>query len=79
MTEKGQIFPVEYGEGDTWKCPVCGYEEKCPTYDSVEMEYCTNCSSSFETYMVQEVTEVNHPEGRLDIHEVDVEDRGESQ
>lgn len=78
IVEEGQIFPVKYGEGDTWKCPNCGQEVECPTYDTVEMEHCPECGSSFDCYLVQEVTEVKNQQGRSEFEEIVVEDSGEN-
>jgi len=61
--EEGDKFRVRYGDGDTWVCPICGYENLTPNYDSEEMSSCENCRSRFEVYTVQEVVDVNDEAG----------------
>ena len=69
--EEGDIYRVEYGRGDTWKCPVCGFEnETC--YDDHDLEHCMNCKSDFEAYTVQEVKNIRGEQGRSDYHKISV-------
>lgn len=67
--EEGDIYQVEYGVGDTWKCPVCGFEnETC--YDEDDMEKCMNCKSNFKVYTVQEVKNIRDEQSRPDYQKI---------
>jgi len=77
VVEEGDIYRVKYGEGDTWKCPVCGQEVFTPNYDTEEMLSCPECGSGFDAYIVQEVTGVGNEKGRSESESLTVQDRGD--